>query len=142
MDIVIQQDQTGCGIACVAMLTDTSYEEVKATAASLGVVPADKKLWSDTMYVRTLLRNSSISCSDSEVPFTTWQALPDLALIAINYRLENGMPLWHWSVFKRETQGAVVYDPAPYLEENHRTDFAAMTPRWSIEIHGKRGGKA
>ncbi len=134
MKTIIQQEISGCGFACVAMLADTSYEEVKKKANSLGIFSEDENLWSDTGYVRRLLEEYKIKASSIEVPFSTWEALPSLALLSIKYHIEKGRPFWHWTVFQRSGTEEIVYDPAAYLAENQRTDFGNITPKWSIEI--------
>lgn len=115
------------------MLAGVSYVEMKSLASGLGIEADDKRLWSETGYVRRLLAAHGIETA-AEIPFESWEALPDLALLAIKYHLEEGHPCWHWTLFERSLEGAVVFDPAPYLEENCRTDFAAMVPQWFIEI--------
>lgn len=132
---IIQKETSGCGIACVAMLAGTSYDETKRIANQLGINAEDEKLWSETNYVRKLLNEYGIEASPSETQFTGWDALPDLALLAIKYRIENGRPLWHWVVFCRQEGQEVVLDPAAYLEKNERTDFDAMKPQWFIEFY-------
>ena len=70
------------------MLAGKSYEEVKQRANQLGIFADDKKLWSETDYVRRLLNEYEIKASNKETPFTTWDTLPNLALLAIKFRLE------------------------------------------------------
>lgn len=134
MKTIIQQEISGCGFACVAMLADRSYEEVKNKANSLGIFSEDENLWSDTGYVRRLLDEYKIEASSIEEPFLGWEALPNLALLSIKYRIENGRPFWHWTVFQRSEGEEIVHDPAAYLAQNQRTDFENITPEWSIEI--------
>jgi len=134
MKVVIQEESSGCGIASVAMLAGVSYQQTKDKANSLGIFAVDEMLWSQTDYVRRLLREYCISAALEEVPFTSWNSLPGLALISLKWRIENDQPFWHWSVFYRTQSGPVVYDPAAYLENNLRTDFENMTPKWFIEI--------
>ncbi len=138
IDIVVQEEVSGCGIACVAMLAGVPYNEVKERANAQGIFAEDTKLWSETNYVRTLLNDYCIAAEPSERPFTSWDALPDLALIAIKYHLEEGKPFWHWSIFNRNNQQAAVLDPAAYLKDNRRTDFENMDPEWFIEIYQKQ----
>jgi hypothetical protein len=65
--------------------------------------------------------------------------LPDLALLVIKHHLENDSPFWLQVVFCRQEKLPVVLDPAAYLEQNVRTDFATMRPKWFIEIaNGRR----
>ena len=130
----IQQESSGCGIACTAMLAGKSYAEVKQKANQLGIFAKDEKLWSETGYVRRLLDEYEIKSSNEETPFTTWDALPNLALLAIKFRLEKDRPFWHWTVFQRTNGRKIVYDPASSLEKNERDDFEDITPKWFIEI--------
>lgn len=134
MKTVIQKDKTGCGVACVAMIAGKNYEEVKLKANSLGIFTEDKKLWSETNYVRKLLKEYQISCAEVEEPFSEWAALPDIALLSIKYRIEHGKPLWHWTVFQRKNGISIVHDPAAYLKKNERADFENINPKWFIEI--------
>lgn len=73
-------------------------------------------------------------CSALETPFTQWEALPDLALLATKYHKDNGKYFWHWVVFKRIDGKPYVLDSASYLAENLRTDFEGIHPKWFIEI--------
>jgi ABC-type bacteriocin/lantibiotic exporter with double-glycine peptidase domain len=115
MKTIIQKEPSGCGFACVAMLAGTSYDEMQKKANSLGIFSEDKKLWSETGYVRLLLKEFKINASTTESPFVIWDKLPELALLAIKYRIENGQPFWHWTVFERKGNVQVVHDPAAYL---------------------------
>lgn len=135
MEIVRQEEPTGCGLASVAMMSGRTYQQVKEFANSLGIFAEDSRLYSDTGYVRRLLAKYGIRVSGEETPFTTWNALPNKALLAIKYRIEDGQPSWHWVVFCGEHGASVVLDPAPYLSNNQRTDFEDMQPKWFIEIH-------
>jgi len=136
MKSVIQKEKTGCGIASAAALAGVSYDRAKAKAARLGIYAADPKLWSDTKYVRALLRRLRISVSGREQKFQSWDKLPDRALLAIKWRLEKGTPFWHWVVFVRETGSAYVLDPKKGLKKNKRRDFGRMKPKWFITVNG------
>lgn len=139
---VVQQHESGCGLACVAMLTGNSYAAVRQRAAQLGIVATDERLWSQTDYVRRLLADYGVSLDSAERPFACWEHLPDLALLAIKYRLVEGQPLWHWVVFCRRNGQPLVLDPAAYLSSNERSDFDAMTPQWFIPVVSARAGSA
>ena len=134
---IIQEEKSGCGIASVATILKKSYQEVRVTANSLGIFAEDEKLFSDTNYVRTLLNEYGTKISQKELPFTSWDKLPNTALLSIKYHIENGQPFWHWVVFHRniETGEPVVFDSAAYLEQNERLDFNEMHPKWFIEIY-------
>ncbi|MBI3144708.1 MAG: hypothetical protein HYZ18_05450 [Pseudogulbenkiania sp.] len=134
MQAVVQEDLSGCGIASVAVLAGQSYQQVWRVAGELGIDVHDPRLWSDTTHVRTLLGHYGIRAMAGETPFTGWDALPDLALLAIKWHLDNGRPFWHWVVYRRSPQGAVVFDPKRVLRSNTRTDFGRIKPKWFIAI--------
>lgn len=139
MKAIIQEEQTGCGLACVAMLAGESYQAVREAAAGLGIYASDEALWSDTDYVRRLLAHYGLEAAPGERPFTSWAELPDCALLATKHHYENGRPFWHWAVFTRAPEGAVVLDPAAYLADNRRTDCADIDVAWYIPVSQKNG---
>jgi len=134
---VIQEETTGCGIASVANIVGRSYSEMKAIANNLGIFASDRSLWSDTQYVRRMLAEEGFQTSESEVPFSSWASLPDLALLSIKHHQEEGRAYWHWVVFKRENGQGVILDSASYLPSNIRTDFDVMHPKWYIVVRRK-----
>lgn len=131
---VIQEEATGCGIAAVANILGKSYQEMKAIANAMGIYADDKSLYSDTQYVRELLTDAGMTVSTEEVPFKSWDKLPDTALLAIKHHVIDNTNYWHWVVFKCTNSQFVVLDSASYLPNNIRTDFEAMQPKWFIEV--------
>lgn len=131
---VIQEEISGCGIASVANILGKTYSEMKATANAMGIYAEDESLWSDTQYVRTMLTHAGVETSAGEIPFESWDALPDLALLSIKHHHENGRNFWHWVVFKRVEDRGFVLDSASYLPSNIRTDFSEMQPKWFIKV--------
>lgn len=134
MRAVVQEDRTGCGVACVAAITNQKYTDVKRAAAYLGVSVENPKLWSDTQAVRKLLASFGISVGQKEEPFCAWDLLPTRALLAIKWHREKAGPAWHWVVFERSKSGSVVLDPKRGLRTNRRTDFGRIKPKWFIRI--------
>lgn len=131
---VRQEETTGCGIASVANILGKTYSEMKNIANAMGIYADDKSLWSDTQHVRRMLSSADIKTSEGEIPFESWDALPDLALLSIKYHQEDGKEFWHWVVFKRIEGQPFVLDSAAYLSSNVRQDFEAMQPKWFIEV--------
>lgn len=131
---VIQEETTGCGIASVANILGKSYAEMKVIANAMGIHSEDRSLWSDTRYVRKMLSHAGVQMSSDEIPFESWNALPDLALLAIKHHQEAGKNFWHWVVFKRVDGQDYVLDSASYLPSTIRTDFNGMQPKWFIEV--------
>jgi len=76
MKAIVQEEQTGCGLACVAMLAGASYQAVREAAAGLGITAGDEALWSDTAKVRHFLAPYDIAAAPEETPFTAPGAEP------------------------------------------------------------------
>jgi hypothetical protein len=131
---VVQLERTGCGIASVAAIAGLSYPKAKAIAGSLDIHASDCRLWSDTSHVRRLLRHLGFRPNFREMPFRSWDALPDLALLSIKWHFEQRKPYWHWVVFVRENGNASVLDSKRALRSNRRTDFGRMKPKWYIPV--------
>jgi hypothetical protein len=131
---VVQLEYTGCGIASAAAIVGLSYPEMKSIANFLGIFAHDESLWSDTSHVRKLLRHLGVRANSSEVPFLSWAALPDLALLSMKWHREKGRPYWHWAVFVRENRQSYVLDSKKSLRTNLRIDFGRMRPKWYIPV--------
>lgn len=131
---VVQEEPTGCGIACVAALAGVAYETARQTAAGLGIYASDRALWSDTAPVRRLLGAFGLRAALEETSFSSWRELPDCCLLAIKWRLADEKPFWHWTVFCRLEDGPVVLDPKKGLKTNMRRDFWRINPRWYIPV--------
>ncbi len=131
--IVIQEDVTGCGIACAAMLAGKTYHAAKKRGKNLGIFPDDRNLYSDIFDLRMLLESYNIRIG-KKVPFSNWKALPSTAIVAINYKADIESPTWHWAVFHRGDSGPVVLDPSRRLKSNVRTDLGKLKPKWYIPV--------
>ena len=136
-----QLESTGCGIASVAAIVGLSYPKAKSIANSIGIFAQDESLWSETSHVRKLLRHFGVKTGTREVPFRSWAALPDLALLSIKWHLEKGRPNWHWVVFVRENGQTYMLDSKKSLRSNLRTDLGRVKPKWYIPIPSGRGGR-
>ena len=115
-------------------MAGVSYAQAKSVARSLGIFANDQNLWSETAYVRKLLRHFGLRANSAERPFHSWDALPNLALLSIKWRREKGRPFWHWVVFVRENGQSYVLDPKKSLRQHTRTDFGRIKPKWYIGV--------
>ena len=131
---VVQQERTGCGIASAAVIAGVSYAEARKAANLLGIYASDSRLWSETLPVRRLLRHFGISIGTREIPFRSWDALPELALLSIKWHREKNRPYWHWVVFSRAGGAACVLDSRRGLRTNRRVDFGRIKPKWYIAV--------
>jgi hypothetical protein len=131
---VIQQDRTGCAIACVAALTERRYSAVKTAAARLGIEITQRELWSDPRLMRRLLKYFRVKAGATEERFTSWADLPSCALLAIKWHREKRGPAWHWVVYVRDGSTCCVLDSKRALRNHRRTDFGRMKPKWFIRV--------
>ncbi len=134
MKPVVQLEPTGCGIASVAAIAGLRYRQVQRVANRLGIVAADERLWSATAHVRRLLRRFGVRTAQKERRFASWQALPDVALLAIKWRRVRGRAFWHWVVFWRGPDGPMVLDSGRALRTHRRRDFGRMRPKWFLPV--------
>ena len=131
---VVQEERTGCAIACAAAIAGITYQDAKQIANGIGIYAHDVALWSDTSHIRNLLDALGIETGDKEIPFSTWDELPDCALLSIKWHKVNGRPYWHWVVFVRDGGRGYVLDSKKTLKSNIRTDFGRIKPKWYIEV--------
>jgi len=134
MKPVVQEEKTGCAIASAAAIAGVSYQDAKRIANGMGIYASDSALWSQTDYIRKLLRKLGIKTGNTEIPFTSWEKLPDCALLSIKWHQVNGKAYWHWVVFVREGDSSYVLDSKKALRSNVRTDFGRMKPKWYIKV--------
>lgn len=133
---VIQQEPTGCALACFAALTGQTYAAVKRSATALGLSVADASLWTTTLPMRRLLASQGFRAGRKEEPFVSWEKLPSRALLAIKWHVEKIGPAWHWVVFVREPDGTrYVLDSKRALRTHRRTDFGRIKPKWFIRLN-------
>src|SRR3546814_15810553 len=95
-----QSDKTGCGIACVAMLANISYGEVKDIAVSELGLGADGEFYTNTGQLRKLAKLVvvNISVTRSHM-FKGWVHFQNKAIVAIKYSAQDN--IWNWRVFGR-----------------------------------------
>ena len=125
-----QQNKFGCGLACVAMITSVPYREIRDDYIDLNGDPEFMYIKNKGLTVKNYGTNVTnlheicelygLRINKTETDFTSWDDLPDVAILAINYRTEivSGMRrhCWHWVVWNRELD--CVFDPFPYKTDN------------------------
>ena len=129
---VKQDHETGCGIACVATLVGTKYNDVFKKAKHLfGWNENDDGFYTKGKDLRNLLLEFNIK-SERGRRIGSWKALIEkcpVAIVAIN---PDGK-YWHWVVFVKTSDDCVVLDPRSKREI--RRDFKRMKIRSYIPIH-------
>lgn len=135
MKRVLQQDASGCGLACVAMLANASYAQVKDEALKLPHFTLEDTYHTQGIDLRILLNRFHIQCGKRLVRFSEWNRLPDCCVLAVNYNERYQM--WHWVLFLRVGPDSYVLDPRKTILSSKRRDFGRMKPFWYLKIEQK-----
>lgn len=97
-----QLDDTGCGLACVAMITGKTYNQIKQKAIQTNSLAQKGEYFTKPKHLRSLLKEFGISTGNAHA-HKHWESLPSLAIIGINFNSYS----WHWVVYN---QGKII-DP-------------------------------
>ena len=131
--------------ACIAMVVRKPLTEVAEAAYRLGYPKHGPAIASETLIAKLLMELGQLVAS-KYLDFHTWEALPDVAIVYVDYDqdMEIGRHiLWH-HVRASGKQNALSYiiDPAHWIkpEQGITTDLKRYKPDWYIEIRptGKR----
>jgi predicted double-glycine peptidase len=130
---VKQKHETGCGIACVATLSNKKYDQVLDDSRELFLWGERKSsFYTSGKNIRDLLRSYGIE-SDRGRRISSWKNLMgrcSTAIVAIN---PHGR-YWHWVVFIKEKNGEFILDPNPKVKTEKRTDFGRMRIKSFIPV--------
>lgn len=127
---VYQQDDTGCGIACVAMLVNKTYFEVKDYVLSNGIISNDTNYFGTTFKQIATILNGLGMKAFSRRKFKKWSNIPAKVAIASTNYANCGN--WHWVVFVRDIDGCYIYDPNKPRKKIR--DLRGKMSGWFIEI--------
>jgi len=118
-----QEDDAGCGIACVAMITGKTYRQAKRFFLEKVFLPRERKPHARHYQLRRALRKLGIA--NEKRVFRKWRSIENLAIVPISRRLDGG---WHWVVFVPNGVRPYILDPAPG-KGRRRHDFRGMKAR-------------
>ena len=131
-----QEDATGCGIACAAMIAGVSYARARTRAVELGLVDCAPPHYTSSRQLRQLVGSFGATASRGR-RLTHWTSLSELSIVGINYNEKSDT--WHWVVYVPSTHGGYVLDPRAAVKADRRYDFPRMRPRSFIPIELPRG---
>lgn len=131
MNRIRQEHKTGCGIACVAMVTDNAtYSKVIKIARKLfDWNDSQRTFYTSSAQLQKLLLSFKGQTKKSRA-VRKWSSLPETAIVGINHNEKSNT--WHWVVFRREADTEYVLDPRAKREM--RKDFGRMRLRSCIPI--------
>lgn len=134
----LQQDRSGCGLACVAMLAGIGYAQARTLALALGVGsrayryragagshPVREGYLTDARQLRRMLKLLGLR-TEAEREVSGWRECDGTGIVGINHDAVNDT--WHWVVHLRDATGAYVLDPNARVRSERRSDFGRMRP--------------
>ena len=121
---VTQEDDTGCGIACVAMLACISYRESKTIFLEDVFSRKRRKYWTYHKHIEAALDAAGIR--NRRRRFSNWADFEGIAVVPVdrNKRTRN----YHWIVAVRRGKHVYLYDPEEVLPHK-RVRFGRPTVR-------------
>jgi ABC-type bacteriocin/lantibiotic exporter with double-glycine peptidase domain len=120
---VQQEEENGCGIACVAMVTGKTYPQAKRFFVEHVFLPTDRKPHTRHYQLRRAFQKLTIATE--KMRFHSWRSIENLSIVPINRRQDGG---WHWVVFVPNGGRSYILDPAPGKGQR-RYDFRGMKAR-------------
>lgn len=119
---IVQTDNYGCGIACLAMVTGTPYDHAREhfNQLGLGVRRSCRPAYSTSSREMLGILASTGLIVDAR-RWRGWNAFHGLGVLKVRDDWRGKKGRWHWAVaFRHSKFGIVVFDPhecAPSFEE-------------------------
>jgi len=134
MKRILQEDGTGCGIACIAMITGRSYQQIKDELIKMPGYSAKGPFYTDASELRALAKSQGVSLIKRKRKFKEWKLVPNGSILAIRFKEKNSEQEWHWVVFNRINGREFVIDPKKSIKTDQRTDFGRIKAKWYLPI--------
>lgn len=130
---VIQEDPTGCGIACIAMLVKEPYSYVKKILLKNYFFENSNVFYTNSSDLRIGMEIFGIKSKKARA-IKYWSTIKDLSIVAINYSEKSNT--WHWVIYVPDNVGKYDYviDPKKSIKTLKRTDFKKMKLKLYIPI--------
>lgn len=135
MKRVKQIHRTGCGVACIAMLAENTYENVLHVFKDSCGLSEDDSFLTNAIDLHNLGALFGLKLSKKRIAFRSdnRRFLPSKAILAINYKEEKEQ--WHWVVYLREKDGSDYFlDPWHEIKTERRTDFGRVNISWYLKV--------
>ncbi len=113
MKYVEQKGDDDCGIACIAMVTKRSYEEVKLQVSNGKISGVKKKSNLRTNYVEIIrIARHFKKKLFKRKRFYRWEDIPGTAIVSTDFH--DNKIYYHWIVFVKPKSGKAYFlDPYP-----------------------------
>jgi ABC-type bacteriocin/lantibiotic exporter with double-glycine peptidase domain len=111
-----------CGVPCVAMIAEKSYDEIDRIFVKKGYVKSNGAYFTKHNHLISLL--DQLGFIGQRRSFRSWKETPCPSIIKINKRKGN---FWHWVVLIERNGRPVMLDPNP------------KAPDTIFDFRGKKG---
>jgi ABC-type bacteriocin/lantibiotic exporter with double-glycine peptidase domain len=108
---VVQEDETGCGIACVAMLSGQSYAAIKRLFVQKIFQRRRQKLWTRHSDIQKALAEFGIETRRRR--FKQWKNIQGIAVVPIDRRKKGYY--WHWVIAIVKDNKIRILDPEEFF---------------------------
>jgi ABC-type bacteriocin/lantibiotic exporter with double-glycine peptidase domain len=116
MKHIMQDNNTGCGLACIAMLTGNSYEDVRDKIIAEGIKKSPEKLYTNFKELVRIGEMFGLKLKYKRKP-GQWSDIKGRAIVATDYHANK--KYWHWVVFENvEGKKPYIYDPSESKSNN------------------------
>lgn len=105
--LIKQEDDTGCGIACVAMITSKSYNAVKSKLVYLEGWSASRNNYYTTAKQLNKLLNA-LSIKSKIVYSSSWTDIEGTAIVGVN---RDSKGYFHWIITIKDSSRFLIIDP-------------------------------
>ncbi|GAB7562080.1 hypothetical protein LG202_01190 [Methylobacillus methanolivorans] len=122
---VSQKLPTECGVACIAMLGNTSLSEARSAVNFVNTSNSR----TTQKELRAALKKSRKTLS-KKITFTDKERLKSVSavvLVAVNFKEKNGTQYWHWLVYDNTENLGRILDPSKPKE---RRSWGNTKPAW------------
>lgn len=126
---VYQLDDTGCGLAAVAIIANQSYRDVRKVTLSKGIVKNEKCFGTNYADIKRLLKCYKIKFNNQR-KFKRWIDIPSTSIVSTNFSKDG---CWHWVVFAKRGNNAFIYDPGR-KEKKRIKEFRGRNTGKYIEV--------
>ncbi len=128
---ILQEDATGCGLACIAMIVGETYADVKKVALENEILEEKRTYYTKSSHLIDLLGHFDFKADKGRM-VKHWSSIQSLSIVAINYK--ESTDSWHWVLYVPDENLGYVLDPHKKIKTDKRVDFSRMRVRSYIPI--------
>jgi ABC-type bacteriocin/lantibiotic exporter with double-glycine peptidase domain len=111
----------GCGIACVAMVANRTYESARRLFTQVAIDRVEEERGTSQKHLIRALKRAGKSAR--KVRFCGWRRITNVAIVPVNRSADSLW--WHWVVFRGDRRRQYALDPTP-TKTARRCDMRGM----------------